>query len=421
VVEHMLALAADAGERELLAQARLLRAVALVELGDRAGRTDLDDYCRLAEELGHAGARWGALSRRAAAALLAGRLEEARALAEEARQLGRRIGQPDADSVADAQLWELGRFDGRRAAAGTQPRPAPTDWPAWRAILLAEAGDLEAARATLAGFDPDRYQLRPGVVRSHDPWPLLVTAEAVALAGDRRQQAASYRALQPLAGSHTVVGGFVAHTGAADHHLGLLAAALGRPEAAAGHLRAAVELHQRHGATAWAALSGEHLRRAERLTAPPANVFRRNGQVWTLTSAGPPSTCPTARAWATWPPWWAPPASGSTPSSCSAATGPPAGPTRSWTARPGPPTGPAWPSWRPSSTGPTPTATRTGPPRPTPNARRCSRSCRARPSRPQPPPPPVRGHRHLLQLHPGRAHPLAPLTAARARRGDGGA
>jgi hypothetical protein len=238
VVEEMLALAAAAGDRELLAQARLLRAVALVELGDRGGVADLEEYCRLAGELGHAGARWGALSRRATLAGLGGRLEEARALAEEARRLGRRIGEPDADSVADALLWELGRFDSRRSAAGTDPRPASGDWPAWRAILLAEAGDLEAAKAALAGFEPDRYVLRPGVVRSHDPWPLLVTADAVTLAGDGRQRAASYQALRPLAGRHTVLGGFVAYTGAADHYLGLLAAALGRPEEAAAHLRA---------------------------------------------------------------------------------------------------------------------------------------------------------------------------------------
>jgi hypothetical protein len=286
VVEEMLALAAAAGDRELLAQARLLRAVALVELGDRGGLADLEEHCRLADELGHATARWAALSRRAAAAGLAGRLEEARALGEEARQLGRRIGQPDADSVAASQLWELGRFDGRRSAAGANPSPAPADWPAWRAILLVEAGDPEAARAAMAGFDPDRWILRPGVVRSHDPWPLLVTAEAAALAGDERQRAASYRALRPLAGGHTVLGGFVAYTGAADHYLGLLAAALGRPEEAAGHLRVAVELHQRLGATAWAARSREHLERLEQPAGQPTCVFRRDGDVWTLTFDG---------------------------------------------------------------------------------------------------------------------------------------
>jgi len=128
--------------------------------------------------------------------------------------------------------------------------------------------------------------LRPGVVRSHDPWPLLVTAEAAALAGDGRQRAVSYQALRPLAGSHTVLGGFVAYTGAADHYLGVLAAALGRPGEAAAHLRAAVGLHQRAGATAWAALSGEHLRRLEEPAAQAANVFRSQGGVWTLTFDG---------------------------------------------------------------------------------------------------------------------------------------
>jgi hypothetical protein len=292
VVEEMLALAAAAGDRELLAQARLLRAVALVELGDVAGRTELEEYCRLAEELGNAGARWGALSRRAAAAMLAGRLRDARALAEQAGELGERIGEPDAESVSGAQLWELGRFDARRSAVGGNPRPASPDWPAWRAIQLAEAGDLDAARAALDGFDPDRYALRPGVVRSHDPWPLLMTAEAVALAGDRRQRAAAYAQLRPLAGGHTVLGGFVAYTGAVDHYLGLLAEALGRPDDAAAHLRAAVEQHERLGATAWAGLSRERLRR---LTAPPANVFRRDGQVWTLTYQGTSAHLPDSK------------------------------------------------------------------------------------------------------------------------------
>jgi len=214
--------------------------------------------------------------------------------------------------VADSQLWELGRFDGRRSAAGANPRPASRAAPAWRAVLLVEAGDLDAARAALAGFDPDRLVLRPGVVRSHDPWPLLLTAEAAALAGDQRQRAASYQALRPLAGGHTVLGGFAAYTGAADHYLGLLAAALGRPAEAAAHLRAAAEAHQRLGATAWAALNREHLQRLEQPDRP-ANVFRRDGDVWTLTFDGPPSTCPTARACATWPPSSAPPASRSTP------------------------------------------------------------------------------------------------------------
>jgi hypothetical protein len=138
----------------------------------------------------------------------------------------------------------------------------------------------------MAGFDPDRYVLRPGVVRSHDPWPLLVTAEAAALAGDERQRAASYQALRPLAGGHTVLGGFAAYTGAADHYLGVLAAALGRPDEAAAHLRAAVAQHQRIGAPAWAALSREHLRRLEQPAALPANVFRSQGGVWTLTFDG---------------------------------------------------------------------------------------------------------------------------------------
>src|SRR6266545_8295371 len=61
LVEEMLTLAGAAGDRELLAQARLLRATVLIEAGDPAGRADLEEYCRAAEELGHARARWDAL------------------------------------------------------------------------------------------------------------------------------------------------------------------------------------------------------------------------------------------------------------------------------------------------------------------------------------------------------------------------
>ena len=80
----MLAAALSSGDADLVAEAHLLRAAALIELGDPAGRAELSTYISLAEGLGHARGRWGALTRRATLAQLVGRADEAAQLGEQA-------------------------------------------------------------------------------------------------------------------------------------------------------------------------------------------------------------------------------------------------------------------------------------------------------------------------------------------------
>ena len=58
-------------------QLRLLRAQALLELGDPASRVLVDEVSHEAELTGRPAALWLAASRRAASALLAGRIDEA--------------------------------------------------------------------------------------------------------------------------------------------------------------------------------------------------------------------------------------------------------------------------------------------------------------------------------------------------------
>jgi hypothetical protein len=154
VVSEMLELAMAAADREVLAQARLLRATALVELGDPAGRTELEAYCHLAGELGHARGRYGALSRRAALELLDGRIADADATSHHAAALGAEIGEPDAVAVLATQQWELARFrEGGRTWYGssTLGRTAP-GWPPFRALALADAGDHAGAAAAPAAL-----------------------------------------------------------------------------------------------------------------------------------------------------------------------------------------------------------------------------------------------------------------------------
>ena len=107
VIGDMLAAAISSGDADLVAEAHLLRAAALIELGDPAGRAELSAYISLAEGLGHARGRWGALTRRATLAQLAGRADEAAQLGEQALQLGRAIGEPDAVACFCTSRWSL--------------------------------------------------------------------------------------------------------------------------------------------------------------------------------------------------------------------------------------------------------------------------------------------------------------------------
>ena len=71
VIAEMLEAAQSCGDADLVAEAHLLRAAGLLELGDPDGRGELLNYVELAENLGHARGRWAALTRRATFAQLA--------------------------------------------------------------------------------------------------------------------------------------------------------------------------------------------------------------------------------------------------------------------------------------------------------------------------------------------------------------
>ena len=235
IVAEMLDLARVADDRELLAQAQLLKATALLELGDPSAIPELERYCRLAEDLGHARGRWGALSRRAVASLLAGELDDAAKLGSAAAELGEEIGEPDTPGVRDTLLWEIGRFRGGWSNFVTEGHWVPPgSWPPVRAVLLTARGDRETAAAVLAGYSLE--QDRRHGVRRHDGWMPMIITEAVVAVGNDAQRTEVYDWLQPLAGHHLVYGGCMGYGGAIDHHLATLAAALGRHDDAAHHL-----------------------------------------------------------------------------------------------------------------------------------------------------------------------------------------
>jgi hypothetical protein len=275
----------DAGRIRLRTQ--LLRAQALLELGDPRALDETDAYCAGADRLGDPLSRWQSISRRAATSLLAGRLDDAADLASRAERLAEDLGDADAVWIGDIQRWELARFTGERATyRRRRPGSAPPveTWPPWPALILAERGDLDGAATVLAGFSV-RQAWGPGVTAGYDLWFPAIAAEAAARCGSGQLRGDLYQLLAPYSGTQVGCGAWVAYCGAVDYYLGLLAAARADHIAAAGHLDAATAQHLRLGAPRWAALSRQ---RQDRQQHHPngRNRFRRDGTVWAVAYDG---------------------------------------------------------------------------------------------------------------------------------------
>ena len=265
VIAEMLDAARASGDDDLVAQARLLRAAALLELGDPAGRDELLGYITLAGNLGHARGRWGALTRQATFAQLAGRAEEAARLGEQALELGQAIGEPDAAGCFYTSRLSLVALGVREPPIGMDASdPLWPMFPVLRAWPYAARGEAAAAAAALGDFSVLDITLWTGLEA------LAAAAVVFAVAGSDAQRSWAYERLRPYAGTHVVVGGCASYHAAVDHHLGALAASLGDTVAAGAHFRAALAMHERLGAAGWLRLSEEAL--AGLLAAPASRA-----------------------------------------------------------------------------------------------------------------------------------------------------
>jgi DNA-binding CsgD family transcriptional regulator len=134
-----------------------------------------------------------------------------------------------------------------RMLAGT---PRGGAWRPGLVSLLAELGMAadarrELARMTADGLDPFRASL----------WvaSLSYLTDACSILGDEATAALLYPELEAHAGTNLMIGHIVACYGAADRHLGMLAATLGEWERAEAHFERALELNRGMGAATWLA------------------------------------------------------------------------------------------------------------------------------------------------------------------------
>ena len=256
IAAEVAGLAERSGDQEVLLEARLLAATDRLELADPGFRAELDEFLRLAEASRQPRFRYAALVRRAALALLAGRLAEAERLIGQAEMLGEECGEPGVGDVGYDQGWDLLAAQGRLGElGGTLPEMFPDQETVQargsRALILLASGARSEAAEVLAPLldagagpeatPPDRQQLVG----------LTYAAELVAAFGAVPVAERLYQALLPFEDETVVSGAAITFKGAVAHYLGMLAAVLGRTGRAAGHLERAVAVHDRLGAVIW--------------------------------------------------------------------------------------------------------------------------------------------------------------------------
>ena len=124
--------------------------VAELELGDPAFRATHQRFDAVAEASRSARLRFLAASRRGMVAALRADLPAARVDIDAARELGERIGEPDAIGMWCDQRWQLARHAGDEDAIGdlleTLRRIGDPHWMVYDAILAADRGEVDRAR-----------------------------------------------------------------------------------------------------------------------------------------------------------------------------------------------------------------------------------------------------------------------------------
>ena len=254
IAAEVAGLAERSGDQEILLEARLLAATGRLELADPGFRAELDEFIRLAEASRQPRFRYAALVRRAALALLAGRLAEAERLIGQAEMLGEECGEPGVRDVRYDQGWDLLTAQGRLGELGGAlpemfPDPESPQARGTRALVMLASGARAAAAEAVAPL----LTADPGTIPP-DRQRLLGLAYAAELAvafGAVPMAEQLYAALLPFEDEAVVSGAAITFKGAVAHYLGLLAAVLGRAATAASHLERAVATHDRLDAAAW--------------------------------------------------------------------------------------------------------------------------------------------------------------------------
>jgi tetratricopeptide (TPR) repeat protein len=257
-VVELCALAVESGNPLKIAMSDLVHVLRCLENGRPALADEaMARATKLAEELRLPVLRWLVTVVRGTLAALAGDIRDAEKLAIESLELSQATDQPDASTWFGVQLYmvrlEQGRLtelvDMAHTAIGRSPRLYT--WHAALAFALTELDRLDEARAVVDELLAVGYPSRRG--EPHWLIGMSCLGSAVAALGDARDARVVYDALQPCAGRWASI--MPLSLGSTERVRGELAAAFGDLDAAAAHLRAAIEAHDTAPAPGWAARS----------------------------------------------------------------------------------------------------------------------------------------------------------------------
>ncbi len=287
-------LAGAAGDRALELLGYRFRIVADLEVGDLAAVDhDIAAFARLADQLRQPLISWYVPLFRGMRALLTGDLDRAEQHHADVVAAAAETQSPNAAMLAMTLGLGIDLARGRRPPVDMLEGLLDVDPQVWAtyaagsAMIALHAGDLDRAREMLALHASDAFG-RLGDDGEHLTTLLMFGRTAAAL-GDRAAVQRLYELLQPHTGLWCVDGIAACCWGPVDLELGRLALALDRRPEAAEHLARARDSLERAGAHGLMSDLDDLQRRCgprgdhDAVATEGANVFRRDGQFWTLT------------------------------------------------------------------------------------------------------------------------------------------
>jgi DNA-binding SARP family transcriptional activator/tetratricopeptide (TPR) repeat protein len=270
---RIIALGDECGDRERNLLGRYFLIADLVEADElEAASREMHEYGRLAREARLPLHLWYHARFRAMQAILAGRLDEGEATAQEAFALGSGVEPRTATMHFGAQMWVISRLredlapleEAVRGFVEAYPRVA-----AWRVglgILLAMSGRIDEAREVYREFTETRFRNIPRDAIWSSTCALAT--ELVMMLGDADDARALYELIRPYAHRNTVTGEAIVCTGPMSLYSGVMALYMGDVDAAVAELEDALTRCERDdallfGAQAAQVLAGAHRARGD--------------------------------------------------------------------------------------------------------------------------------------------------------------
>lgn len=259
VSQEALQTALTAADMNLVMACRELRVRDLLELGDVDGfGREVEAQLRDAEEFRQPVWLGQSAHLQAVRAMLAGRINEADALAERGFSHGREVNPEGAAQLLGVQLFLIRREQGRLAELELAVRAQADAYPAAPAFRCALALVLtEGDRTTEARIEVDRLATDEfAALRTPHNAPNVCAAylaEVCAALADADNARRLYALLRPYATRNIVLPFTFLCTGPGDYYLGLLAATMRRWDDAERHLEASERMATRMGAPAFLA------------------------------------------------------------------------------------------------------------------------------------------------------------------------